>query len=154
MSSGSAGACAAEESCRHVPYRAFLTHTQRSCTNTNLIDFFVVRRGHCAITDLFSPRGIYGAWNWRGLTAYAIGFVAEIPFMVLPDIDGWHYTGPLAKQISDVDIAWIVGLIVTSVAYLLLSRSIDLRHEQPAIEASETQLAAETPERELATVVT
>ena len=118
-------------------------------TATNLVDFFLVRRGHYAITDLFSPQGIYGAWNRRGLTAYAIGFVAEIPFMVLPDISGWHYTGPIAKQISSVDIAWIVGLVVTSVAYLLLSRSIDVRGEQGAIEASQTQLATEVPDKEL-----
>jgi nucleobase:cation symporter-1, NCS1 family len=123
-------------------------------TATNLIDFFLVRRGHYAITDLFSVRGIYGTWNWRGLTAYGLGFLAEIPFMVLPDIDGWHYTGPLAKQISDVDIAWVVGLIVTSVAYWLVSRSLDVRAEQGAIEASETRLAAETESGELAAAAT
>ena len=31
-------------------------------TATNLVDFFFVRRGHYAITDLFQPDGIYGAW--------------------------------------------------------------------------------------------
>ena len=72
--------------------------------------------------------------------------------MVLPDISGWHYTGPIAKQISSVDVAWIVGLVVTSVAYLLLSRSIDVRGEQGAIEASQTQLATEVLDRELVSV--
>jgi nucleobase:cation symporter-1, NCS1 family len=114
-------------------------------TATNLIDFFLVRRGHYAITDLFTPRGIYGTWSRRGLTAFAIGFAAEIPFMVLPDISGWHYTGPIAKQISDVDIAWIVGLIATALSYWLLSRSMDLRAEQGAIEASEEALSGEPP---------
>jgi NCS1 family nucleobase:cation symporter-1 len=97
-------------------------------TATNLIDFFFVRRGHYAITDLFTPRGIYGS----------------IPFMVLPDIDGFHYTGPLAKQISSVDVSWIVGLIVTSIAYVLLSRSLNVGAEQTAVQASESQLAAST----------
>jgi nucleobase:cation symporter-1, NCS1 family len=110
-------------------------------TATNLVDFFLVRRGHYAITDLFTPRGIYGAWNWRGLTAYGVGFVAEIPFMVLPSIAGFHFTGPVAKQISEVDISWIVGLAVSGLCYWILSRSMNLNEERGAIEASETQLA-------------
>ena len=62
-------------------------------TATNLVDFFFVRRGHYAITDLFKADGIYGAWGRRGLIAYGVGFLAEIPFMVLPDLGGWSYTG-------------------------------------------------------------
>src|SRR5262249_3512169 len=73
-------------------------------TATNLVDFFFVRRGHYKIRDLFTPNGIYGTWAWRGLTAYFAGFLLEIPFMVLPDIGGWSFTGPLAKQIDNVDI--------------------------------------------------
>jgi purine-cytosine permease-like protein len=113
-------------------------------TATNLVDFFFVRRGHYAITDLFSPRGIYGSWAWRGLTAYAIGFIVEIPFMVLPDISGWHYTGFIAKHISDVDIAWLVGLLVTSVTYWLLARSLNVSAELTAVKASEGELATVT----------
>jgi hypothetical protein len=40
--------------------------------------------GPGAITDIFRPDGVYGAWGWRGLTAYFAGFLAEIPFMMLP----------------------------------------------------------------------
>jgi purine-cytosine permease-like protein len=101
-------------------------------TATNLMDFFFVRRGHYKIRDLFRPDGIYGAWAWRGLTAYAVGFAAEIPFMVLLDIDGHSYTGPLAKQIDGVDIAWIVGLIVSAGVYWLLTRSLDVKAEERA----------------------
>ena len=32
-------------------------------TAANLVDFFFVRRGHYAITDLFTPDGIYGSWR-------------------------------------------------------------------------------------------
>ena len=39
-------------------------------TATNLVDYFFVRRGHYAITELFRLDGIYGVWAWRGLTAY------------------------------------------------------------------------------------
>jgi len=32
-------------------------------TALNLVDFFFVRRGHYAITDIFRPDGVYGAWS-------------------------------------------------------------------------------------------
>jgi NCS1 family nucleobase:cation symporter-1 len=101
-------------------------------TATNLVDFFFVRRGHYKIRDLFTPTGIYGAWSWRGLTAYFAGFAAEIPFMILPDLSGWSYTGPLAKALNDVDIAWLVGLAVSAGVYLWLSRSLDVEAERRA----------------------
>jgi nucleobase:cation symporter-1, NCS1 family len=101
-------------------------------TATNLMDFFFVRRGHYKIRDLFTPNGIYGAWAWRRLTAYAVGFLAEVPFMVLLDIDGHSYIGPLAKQLDEVDIAWIVGLIVSGGVYWVLTRSLDVKAEERA----------------------
>ncbi|MGD0241785.1 MAG: cytosine permease [Streptosporangiaceae bacterium] len=110
-------------------------------TALNLVDFFFVRRGHYAITDIFSPEGVYGAWGWRGLTAYAVGFAAEIPFMVLPSIGGLHYTGYFPSHVTNgVDYSWLVGLIVSGLVYLVLSRSLDLAAEQAAISASEREL--------------
>jgi purine-cytosine permease-like protein len=110
-------------------------------TATNLVDFFLVRRGHYAIRDLFTPRGIYGVWGWRGLTAYFVGFAAMIPFMVLPSIAGFSFTGPIAKQISNVDISWLVGLLATGLVYFALTRSFDPGSEAAAIAASEAELA-------------
>lgn len=99
-----------------------------------------MRRGHYAITHLFQPSGIYGAWNWRGLVAYFAGFAAEIPFMVLSGLGSFNYTGPLAKALSGVDISWLVGLAVTALVYLILVRSLDLRGESAAIQSSEQEL--------------
>ncbi|SEB55770.1 purine-cytosine permease family protein [Arthrobacter woluwensis] len=112
-------------------------------TATNLVDFFVVRRGHYAIADLFTPNGIYGAWGWRGLTAFAIGLLSEIPFMVLPTIGDWSFVGPVASALGDVDIAWLVGLAVTSVAYWLLGRSLDLAAEESERRRSDEQLSGQ-----------
>lgn len=98
-------------------------------TATNLVDFFLVRRGHYSIGDLFRRDGIYGVWSWRGLTAYAIGLAAEIPFMVVHELGPVDYVGPFARALDDVDLAWVVGLVVTSVAYWLLSRSLDVDAE-------------------------
>ena len=93
-------------------------------TALNLVDFFFVRRGHYAITDIFRPNGVYGAWGWRGLTAYFVGFAAEIPFMVLPPIAGLSYTGYFPAHLTNgVDYSWLVGLVVSGLVYLLLSRS-------------------------------
>jgi NCS1 family nucleobase:cation symporter-1 len=113
-------------------------------TATNLVDFFFVRRGHYAIADLFKVDGIYGAWGRRGLLAYGIGFLAEIPFMVLPDLGGWSYTGFMAKALNDVDIAWIVGLIVSGGVYWVLTRSLDVESEKRAEAISERELVAVT----------
>jgi purine-cytosine permease-like protein len=109
-------------------------------TATNLMDFFFVRRGHYAITNLYMPNGIYRRWGWRGLLAYLIGFLAEIPFMVLPSIAGFHFTGPAGKALNNTDITFLVGFVVTSIAYLLLARSLDLAAEKPVIEESEREL--------------
>jgi purine-cytosine permease-like protein len=93
-------------------------------TAVNLTDFFFVRRGHYVIADLFTPAGVYGAWSWRGLVAFAAGIAAEIPFVVLP-----FYTGPVAAAMGDVDIAFIVGLAVSGLVYIALTRSLNLSHE-------------------------
>jgi NCS1 family nucleobase:cation symporter-1 len=107
-------------------------------TATNLVDFFLVRKGRYAITNLFMPEGIYGAWNWRGLTAFAVGFLAEIPFMVLPT--PFDFTGPAAKALSNLDISWIIGLIFTAATYWIVTRSLDVGKENGAIEASDREL--------------
>jgi nucleobase:cation symporter-1, NCS1 family len=114
-------------------------------TALNLVDYFFVRRGHYAITDIFRADGVYGAWNWRGPLAYALGLAAEIPFMVLPPIAGLSYTGPVPAHLTNgVDYSWVVGLVVSGLGYWILSRSLDRSAEQAAIEASDRQLEALT----------
>jgi cytosine/uracil/thiamine/allantoin permease len=41
---------------------------------------------------------------------------------------------------NGVDYAWVVGLLVSGLVYLVLSRSLDLKAEQAAIAASEREL--------------
>lgn len=105
-------------------------------TAVNLTDYFFVRRGRYAITHLFMPRGLYGVWGRRGLIAYITGFLATLPFFVLPDV----YTGPAARALGGVDVGWLVGLVVSGFAYWLLCRSLDLSREQGAIRESESVL--------------
>ena len=49
-------------------------------TAVNLVDYYIVRRGHYAIAEIFNPNGMYGRWGWRGIAAYLVGFAAMIPF--------------------------------------------------------------------------
>jgi NCS1 family nucleobase:cation symporter-1 len=102
-------------------------------TSINLIDYFFVRRGRYAITHFFQPHGIYGAWGWRGLSAYVVGFAATLPFFVLPDL----YTAPAARALGGVDVGWLVGLVVAGTLYLALSRSFNPERESAAIMESE-----------------
>ncbi len=106
-------------------------------TAINLMDYFFVRRGHYAITDLFTPNGIYGSWAWRGVVAFLVGILVEFPFMVV----GTTYVGFVANDyLQLVDISWIVGMVVAGGLYFVFTRSLDLEAESVAIEASEQVL--------------
>jgi nucleobase:cation symporter-1, NCS1 family len=105
-------------------------------TSINLIDYFVVRRGHYAVTHLFTPEGIYGTWGSAGLTAYALGLLSTVPFVVVPDL----YTGPVARAMGGIDIGWLVGLAVSGAIYLAASRSIDQAQEAQAVLSSAQML--------------
>jgi len=90
-------------------------------TAINLVDFYVVRKAHYSVREIFNPNGMYGRWNWRGLTAYGVGFAAMIPFF-----STGIYTGPVARALDGADIAMVVGLPVSAMAYLLACRSLDV----------------------------
>jgi NCS1 family nucleobase:cation symporter-1 len=79
----------------------------------NLLDYYVLRKGHYDVEAFLSADGgIYGRWNVPALVVYAIGLVVQIPFMSTA-----LYTGPLATRLEGVDIAWVVGLVVSAGAY-------------------------------------
>lgn len=99
-------------------------------TSVNLVDYYLVRRGRYAVKEIFNPAGVYGAWGWRGLTAYGIGIVAMVPFVVTV----W-FTGPIATALGGADIALFVGLIASGIAYVILGRGIDVAAEERAAAA-------------------
>ena len=71
--------------------------------------------------------------------------------MVLPPIAGLSYTGYFPAHVTKgVDYSWLVGLIVSGLVYLVVSRSLDLTAEQAAITASEIAEAATAAETEQA----
>jgi purine-cytosine permease-like protein len=106
-------------------------------TAVNLVDYFFVRKGRYAIPHFFTPNGIYGAWQFRGIASYLIGFAAMVPFFYIFDAAANKevFVGPLARMLEGVDIAWLVGLVVSGLTYYLLSRSIDLEYERRVIDS-------------------
>ena len=116
-------------------------------TAVNLVDYFFVRKGRYAIPHFFTPKGIYGAWQFRGIVSYLIGFAAMVPFFYIFDAAAGKevFVGPLARVLEGVDIAWLVGLVVSGLTYYLLRRSIDLAAERRVIDAlSESDIVAMT----------
>jgi len=117
---------------------ALLLYLFTPWTAINLVDFYVVRRGHYSIREIFNSAGLYGRWNWRGLGAYLVGFLVMIPFFSTT-----IYTGPVARALGGADIAMLVGLPVAAGIYLLVCRSIDLEHEWRRAQAADVGLDPE-----------
>ena len=83
----------------------------------NLLDFYVINRKSYDIQSIFAQDGgIYGKFNAKALIAYAIGIIVQIPFLT-----NAFFTGPFANIIPDVDVSWIIGLVVTFVVYYLFN---------------------------------
>ncbi len=107
-------------------------------TAVNLVDYFLVRRGHYAIEEIFNPHGIYGRWGWRGIISYLVGFVAMVPFF-----STGLYSGPVAKASGGADFSLFVGLPVAGLLYWLLCRKLDLAAENELAERERDDLEYE-----------
>jgi nucleobase:cation symporter-1, NCS1 family len=86
-------------------------------TAINLTDYYVIRRGHYNIPELFKANGIYGQFNWFALIVYGLTVLVEWPFMN----NAW-IVGAAAKALGGADIAWIVGFVFASVVYYVGAR--------------------------------
>ncbi|MEV1022379.1 cytosine permease [Streptomyces sp. NPDC050264] len=83
----------------------------------NLVDYYLISRERYDIPALADPNGRYGAWRWNALVVYAVGLVAQFPFLATS-----FYTGPLVDPLGGADVSWIVGLVVPAALYWLLAR--------------------------------
>jgi NCS1 nucleoside transporter family len=104
-------------------------------TAINLVDFYWVRKGHYSVREIFNPHGMYGRWNWRGLLAYGIGFVAMIPFFSTE-----IYVGPVARRLGGADLAMLVGLPVSALVYIAACRSLDVQEDRRRAERADAGL--------------
>ena len=106
-------------------------------TAVNLVDYYLVRRGHYAIAEIFNPHGLYGRWGWRGITAYLVGFAVMVPFF-----STGLFTGFAAKALNGADISLFIGLPVAGILYWVFGRSVDLEAEIVIEQAEAQQLQA------------
>jgi len=120
-------------------FLAVLLYLFTPWTAINLVDFYLVRKGHYSVREIFNARGMYGRWNWRGLLAYGAGFVAMIPFF-----STGIYSGPVATALGGADIAMLVGLPVAAIVYLLACRSLDLETDRRCAARADVGLDPDT----------
>jgi NCS1 family nucleobase:cation symporter-1 len=116
-------------------FLAILLYLFTPWTAINLVDFYVVRKGHYSVREIFNAHGMYGSWNWRGLLAYVVGFVVMIPFFST-DL----YKGPVASMLGGADIAMLVGLPVSALVYLWTCRSLDVDADRRCAHAADAGL--------------
>jgi NCS1 family nucleobase:cation symporter-1 len=82
-------------------------------TGINLVDYYLIKRGDYHVDSFFeADGGIYGRFNVPALVVYAVGVAVQVPFVATT-----LYTGPVAKSLDGVDLAWLVGLAVVCPLY-------------------------------------
>jgi NCS1 family nucleobase:cation symporter-1 len=92
-----------------------------------IADYWLVRRTHMELPDLYLPGGAYSykfGWNWRAVAATLAGCALAWGGLVV------HSLRPL------YDYAWFVGLFVSGTVYLILSRSFPARIEAAQVETA------------------
>jgi NCS1 family nucleobase:cation symporter-1 len=87
----------------------------------NLADYYVVRRGEYVIADLFRRDGQYRAFQWRTIAVYVFGIVVQAPFMSLS-----FFKGAVAQRLG-ADLAWLPGLLVPAVFYVITAPRASFR---------------------------
>ena len=119
-------------------FLALLSYLLIPWTAVNLVDFYLIRHSSYAIAEILAPRGgVYGRWGAQGLTAYAVGLAAMVPFFSTT-----LFAGPAAHALDGADISALIGLPVSSLCYWLLMRGADLTAERELIALDQGRLTA------------
>jgi NCS1 family nucleobase:cation symporter-1 len=103
----------------------------------NLTDYFFVRRGHYNVASFFVPDSRYGRFAWRGLVAYVIGLVLELPFISQAYWQGWF-----VKDLGGADISWIVGFVIPAILYLWFAKAWPVEDGTPDLVGGGVRTAA------------
>lgn len=83
----------------------------------NLVDYYCITRERYDVPALADPKGRYGRWNPLGISVYVFGVLVQLPF-----ISTKFYTGPLVAALGDVDISWIIGLVLPAALYYVCAK--------------------------------
>jgi NCS1 family nucleobase:cation symporter-1 len=101
-------------------------------TAVNLVDYYLVQHGDYAVDDFFrADGGRYGRVNWVAVGCYVFGILVQLPFVVTT-----LYTGPVGHALGDIDLSWIVGLVVVSPVYYFAAKRFRATASRPAVSAT------------------
>jgi len=87
-----------------------------------IADYFLVRRSHLQVDDLYRRDGAYeytNGVNMRAVIALVAGIVVALLGLVVPPLR-WLY-----------DYAWFIGFGVSGVVYVLLMQRVETRVNVP-----------------------
>jgi NCS1 family nucleobase:cation symporter-1 len=100
-------------------FNEILLYVMVPWTAVNLVDYYLIRRGHYDVQSFFAADGgVYGRYNVAALVCYLLGILVQVPF-----IASNVYTGPMARALGGIDFSWIVGVVVVSAVYYFAVRS-------------------------------
>ena len=100
-------------------FNEILLYVMVPWTAVNLVDYYLIRRGHYDVQSFFAADGgVYGRYNVAALVCYLLGILVQVPF-----IASNVYTGPIARALGGIDFSWIVGVVVVSAVYYFAVRS-------------------------------
>lgn len=82
----------------------------------NLVDYYLVRRGQYDVVSFFFRKRSYADFILPACIVYLVTLAIEVPFM-----NTTLYVGPFSKDLSTVNIDWIVGFVVAAFLYYAVS---------------------------------
>ncbi len=109
-------------------FLSFLFYLIIPWSAVNLVDFYLIQRGHYQPRWFFEASGPYAGVKWFALGAYLIAIGCEVPFMSTT-----IFTGPVARMLNGGDLSWIVGLGVAALLYYLACRLGFVRRSSDAV---------------------
>ncbi|MFC5588921.1 purine-cytosine permease family protein [Sporosarcina soli] len=74
----------------------------------NLTDFYLLKRQYFQPEDFMDENGELGKLRMSSLVIYLLAVTCQIPFT-----NNGVYQGPISKMMNGLDIAWIVGLVLS-----------------------------------------
>lgn len=131
-------AAASDFASTYFNFLSFLLYALIPWSAINLVDYYLVRHADFAVNEFFAPDGgRYGQWNPGALIVFVIGVLVQVPFLVTT-----AYTGPAAVALGYVDVAWLVGFVVSGAVYLVIAKNwpglVRLTQAAVAVEANQT----------------
>ncbi len=89
-------------------------------TAVNLVDYYIVRRGHYAIAEIFNPHGMYGRWGWPSPAWSASQRWSR------SSRSSTLYIGPVASAFGGADISLFISACRSPILYWLFARTLDV----------------------------